>query len=119
MNTSYVAIVPHYLNSLKYFDKLYKHFLLEKIEILYLFPPKEEMKNYCIQQKKKYEIIESRLPKQLEMLFRPLSLFQLKKRVKAIIRKYDLKLIILTFDILYRTFSPIIYFNRFLGHQFF
>jgi len=45
-NRTFIAIQPHHLNALRYFDKLYDPLLNENIEIFYIFRKDSEMENY-------------------------------------------------------------------------
>lgn len=92
MQKDIIAIVPHYFNSLKYFDKLYDNLFEENIEIFYIFKKDTEMKYYCKNNHRKYEIIDFKRPKKIAFLFEPLIRYKFRKKVEKIILQYKFKL---------------------------
>lgn len=94
MSKENIFIVPHYINSLNYYDKLYDYLLEENIETIYLFGENIEMVKYCVTRGRKYEILTIKITPNLKKLIKPIFYYFLMKKVKKLFKKYDPKLII-------------------------
>lgn len=94
-----IVISPHYINSLKYFDKLYDCLISENIEIIYFFPNNKEMEKYCKENHRNYEIIGFEYFTKFLLAFEPYFRFKLKKELEGFFKRVKPKLIILYNDV--------------------
>jgi len=92
-----ICVVPHYINSMLYFDKIYTHLINENIEIVYLFKKDKErykaMEHFCLKNKRKYIIVN--FDKNVIFGLSSILRYKLKKKIEIIIEKYEPKLIVL------------------------
>jgi hypothetical protein len=106
MDRNLIFIVPHYINSLRYYDKLHKPLLEESIKVIYILRSHGKMEEFCKENKRKYEILPYRIKHKFRLLFEPYSRYFFKKEVEKIISKYKPNLIIQTNDM--RLYNDII-----------
>lgn len=102
-----LIFAPHYLGSLKYFEKLLP-FLEKKYQVVFLFLPqtrqefKEKMVAYCQEKKYDYQNIQKYCPakatKTIPLLSALLLFFDFRKKIKNIIADPSLKKLVLPFD---------------------
>ncbi|MFX0141421.1 MAG: CDP-glycerol glycerophosphotransferase family protein [Candidatus Hodarchaeota archaeon] len=92
MNEELIAVCPHYIGSLKYYDKLFLPLLKENIEMIYLFRNNNEMEEYCKVNNRKYHIINQK------STWEPLYRYRIKKEVREFIKKWKPKLVLQTND---------------------
>ncbi|MHA1438601.1 MAG: hypothetical protein ACTSPD_13595 [Promethearchaeota archaeon] len=94
----YIFVVPHYINSLKYYDNLYDNLIDQNIEIVYLFKNNKEIENYLKNNKRKFEILNYHHSRKIEILIEPFLRYRLKKELINLFKKCKPKLVIQTND---------------------
>lgn len=99
-----IFIVPHYIGSLKYFDKLYEKLNKEKINVVYILNhhnlnQKEAMESFCKKNNRNYEILEFKMGF-LSLIFRYYTIYNFRKSFEHLLKKYNPKLIIQYNDVI-------------------
>lgn len=93
-----IFVVPHYIGSLKYFDKLYDPLKKNNVEIIYIIRNKE-MLEYCKKNNKKFNYLTINPYSKVLNLAYPIILKNFRERVLNLAKKFQPKLIIQSNDI--------------------
>lgn len=91
MKRDTIFAVPHYVNSLRYFDKLYESLISERIELVYIIRNDKKMIDFCIENKRLYEILDFRSQDKVKLFFEPFLRFLFKKKIENFINKFVIK----------------------------
>lgn len=98
MDKDKIVIRPHYINSLKYYDKLFPFLLEENIDLVYVLKRDNEMENYCKLNGRKYVVLNFREDKGTRNIFDPFIRYKFKRRVNILFKDIKPKLVIQTND---------------------
>ena len=93
-----IGVVAHQYYYLKYLDKLYEKLLKNKILMLYIIRNDKKMIKYCLEQGRRFIILDIVKPNLFNILFTSYTAYLLKKRAIEILRKFQIKLVLLTVD---------------------
>ena len=94
MKRDVIFVVPHYVNSLRYFDKLYESLISKRIELVYIIRNDKKMIDFCIENERLYEILELSSQYNVKLFFEPFVRHLFKKKIENFINKYKPKLIL-------------------------
>lgn len=93
-NKDVIFIVPHYINSLKYYDKIYILLKEYDIEIIFIINNDNEMIKYCEKHERKYQILDFYVFNKYNYIFEPVLRYKLKRNVRKIFKIFEPKLIL-------------------------
>ena len=75
-----IFVVPHYVNSLRYFDKLYHLLIKEDIEMVYIIRNDKKMIEFCVNNERLHEIVSFRQINKIKLFVEPYYRYKFKKK---------------------------------------